>query len=31
MSPKSRARLGLGLQRGFDLAQHWAAEGGDDA
>ena len=26
MTPKSRARLGLDLQRSFDLAQHWAGE-----
>jgi len=30
LTPKSRARLGLDLQRGFDLAQHWAGEEGDD-
>ena len=26
MSPRSRARLGLDLQRGFDLAAEWAEE-----
>jgi hypothetical protein len=26
MSPRSRARLGLDVGRGFDLAQHWAQE-----
>jgi len=32
MTPKSRARLGLDLQRGFDLATHWAQESeADDA
>jgi hypothetical protein len=30
LTPRSRAKLGLDLQRGFDLAQHWAAEEGDD-
>lgn len=30
MTPRSRAKLGLDLQRGFDLAQHWAEEAGDD-
>lgn len=27
MTPRSRARLGLDLQRGFDLAQHFAGHG----
>jgi len=27
LSPRSRARLGLDLQRGFDLAKHWEEEG----
>ena len=32
MTPRSRARLGLDLQRGFDLATHWAQESeADDA
>jgi len=26
-SPTSRAKLGLDLRRGFDLAQHWAQQG----
>ena len=30
LTPRSRAKLGLDLQRGFDLAQHWAAEEVDD-
>ena len=29
LTPRSRARLGLDLQRGFDLAAHWAGEEGD--
>jgi hypothetical protein len=28
MTPRSRAKLGLDVQRGFDLAKHWA-EGGE--
>ena len=31
LTPRSRAKLGLDLQRGFDLAQHWAGEEADDA
>lgn len=31
LTPGSRARLGLDLQRGFDLARHWQEEGDDDA
>jgi hypothetical protein len=34
MTPRSRAKLGLDVVRAgaaFDLAQHWAEEGGDDA
>jgi len=30
MTPKSRARLGLDLQRSFDLAAHWAQESETD-
>jgi len=30
MTPKSRARLGLDLQRSFDLATHWAQEAETD-
>jgi len=30
LTPRSRAKLGLDLQRGFDLAAHWAAEEADD-
>jgi hypothetical protein len=26
MTPRSRARLGVDVQRSFDLAQHWAAQ-----
>jgi hypothetical protein len=28
-SPTARARLGLDLQRGFDLARHWADQDGE--
>lgn len=31
MAPRARAALGVDLQRGFDLAKHWADEGDDDA
>lgn len=31
LTPRSRARLGLDLARGVDLAQQWATEGDDDA
>ena len=27
MTPKARVALGVDLQRGFDLAQHWAEQG----
>lgn len=27
MTPRSRAKLGVDVQRGFDLAQHWAERG----
>ena len=30
MSPRSRARLGLDVQRGFDLAEHWAEQDAAD-
>ena len=30
MTPRSRAKLGLDLQRGFDVALDWAEEGEDD-
>lgn len=31
MTPRSRAALGVDVQRGFDLAKHWQEEGNDAA